>query len=58
MKIENGKWKIKTIKGSPSKRPRWGKHAGKKYGKYKICDERSYSYRVPGLIERIFLDWF
>jgi NAD(P)-dependent dehydrogenase (short-subunit alcohol dehydrogenase family) len=38
--------------------PDWGKHARKKYGKYKICDERFYSYWVPGLIELIFPDWF
>ena len=39
-------------------RPNWGNHARKKYGKYKICDERFYSYWVPGLIELIFPDWF
>src|ERR1700730_4916142 len=39
-------------------RPHWGNHARKKYGKYKICDERFYSYWVPGLIELIFPDWF
>ncbi len=39
-------------------RPDWGRHATKKYGKYKICDERFYSYWTPGLIERIFPDWF
>jgi hypothetical protein len=39
-------------------RPDWGKHARKKYGKYKICDERFYSYCVPGLVELIFPDWF
>jgi NAD(P)-dependent dehydrogenase (short-subunit alcohol dehydrogenase family) len=39
-------------------RPDWGKHARKKYGKYKICDDRFYSYWVPGLIELIFPDWF
>lgn len=38
--------------------PHWGNHAQKKYGKYKICDERFYSYWVPGLIERMFPDWF
>jgi NAD(P)-dependent dehydrogenase (short-subunit alcohol dehydrogenase family) len=38
--------------------PHWGNHARKKYGKYKICDERFYSYWVPGLIELIFPDWF
>ena len=31
---------------------------GKKSGKYKICDERFYSYWVPGLVELIFPDWF
>jgi NAD(P)-dependent dehydrogenase (short-subunit alcohol dehydrogenase family) len=39
-------------------RPDWGKYARKKYGKYKICDERFYSYWVPGLVEMIFPDWF
>jgi NAD(P)-dependent dehydrogenase (short-subunit alcohol dehydrogenase family) len=39
-------------------RPDWGKHARKKYGKYKICDDQFYSYWVPGLIELIFPDWF
>ena len=39
-------------------RPDWGRHATKKYGKYKICDERFYSYWTPGLIELIFPDWF
>jgi NAD(P)-dependent dehydrogenase (short-subunit alcohol dehydrogenase family) len=39
-------------------RPDWGKHARKKYGKYKICDEQFYSYWVPGLVELIFPDWF
>jgi hypothetical protein len=40
-------------------RPDWGNnHARKKYGKYKICDERFYSYRVPGLVALIFPDWF
>jgi NAD(P)-dependent dehydrogenase (short-subunit alcohol dehydrogenase family) len=38
--------------------PHWGKYARKKYGKYKICDERFYSYWVPGLVELIFPDWF
>ena len=27
-------------------------------GKYKICDERFYSYCVPGLVEMMFPDWF
>jgi len=39
-------------------RPNWGNHARKKYGKYKICDDRFYSYWVPGLVELIFPDWF
>jgi len=39
-------------------RPHWGNHARKKYEKYKICDERFYSYWVPGLVELIFPDWF
>jgi hypothetical protein len=39
-------------------RPDWGRHASKKYGKYKICDDQFYSYWVPGLIELIFPDWF
>jgi NAD(P)-dependent dehydrogenase (short-subunit alcohol dehydrogenase family) len=39
-------------------RPDWGGYARKKYGKYKICDERFYSYWVPGLVELIFPDWF
>src|ERR1700736_1958003 len=39
-------------------RPNWGNYARKKYGKYKICDERFYSYWVPGLVELIFPDWF
>jgi NAD(P)-dependent dehydrogenase (short-subunit alcohol dehydrogenase family) len=38
--------------------PHWGNYARKKYGKYKICDERFYSYWVPGLIELVFPDWF
>jgi NAD(P)-dependent dehydrogenase (short-subunit alcohol dehydrogenase family) len=38
--------------------PHWGNYARKKYGKYKICDERFYSYWVPGLVEMIFPDWF
>ena len=39
-------------------RPDWGRYARKRYGKYKICDERFYSYWVPGLVELIFPDWF
>jgi len=38
--------------------PHWGNYAREKYGKYKICDERFYSYWVPGLVELIFPDWF
>jgi NAD(P)-dependent dehydrogenase (short-subunit alcohol dehydrogenase family) len=38
--------------------PHWGDYARKTYGKYKICDERFYSYWAPGLIELIFPDWF
>jgi NAD(P)-dependent dehydrogenase (short-subunit alcohol dehydrogenase family) len=38
--------------------PHWGDHARKKYGRYKICDEKFYSYWVPGLIELMFPDWF
>ena len=39
-------------------RPDWGRYARRKYGKYKICDEKFYSYWVPGLVELIFPDWF
>ncbi len=38
--------------------PHWGNFARRKYGKYKICDEKFYSYWVPGLIELAFPDWF
>jgi hypothetical protein len=38
--------------------PTGGKHDRKKHGKYKICDERFYSYWVPGLVELILQDWF
>ena len=38
--------------------PHWGNYARKRYGKYKTCDERFYSYGVPGLVELIFPDWF
>src|ERR1700688_5257426 len=38
--------------------PHWGNYARKKYGRYKICDDKFYSYWVPGLIELIFPDWF
>jgi hypothetical protein len=36
--------------------PHWGKHSRKKYEKYKICDERFYSYWLPDLVELIFPD--
>src|ERR1700678_890174 len=39
-------------------RTHWGNYARKKYGKCKSCDERFYSYWVPGLVELIFPDWF
>jgi NAD(P)-dependent dehydrogenase (short-subunit alcohol dehydrogenase family) len=39
-------------------RPDWGKYAKKTYGNYKICDEKFYSYWVPGLVELAFPDWF
>jgi len=38
--------------------PHWGDYARRKYGRYKICDDKFYSYWVPGLIELIFPDWF
>lgn len=38
-------------------RPDWGKHAAKKYGKLKVCDDRFYSYWTPGLVELMFPDW-
>jgi NAD(P)-dependent dehydrogenase (short-subunit alcohol dehydrogenase family) len=38
--------------------PHWGNYARRRYGQYKICDERFYSYWVPGLVELIFPDWF
>jgi NAD(P)-dependent dehydrogenase (short-subunit alcohol dehydrogenase family) len=38
--------------------PHWGDYARKKYGAYKICDDKFYSYWVPGLVELIFPDWF
>jgi NAD(P)-dependent dehydrogenase (short-subunit alcohol dehydrogenase family) len=38
--------------------PDWGAYARKQYGKYKICDEKFYSYWVPGLVDLIFPDWF
>ena len=38
--------------------PHWGNYARKKYGRYKICDDKFYSYWVPGLIELVFPDWF
>ena len=39
-------------------RPDWGRYARKRYGKYKICDEKFYSYWVPGLVEMMFPEWF
>jgi NAD(P)-dependent dehydrogenase (short-subunit alcohol dehydrogenase family) len=39
-------------------RPDWGKFATRKYGKYKICDEKFYSYWTPGLIDLVFPDWY
>jgi NAD(P)-dependent dehydrogenase (short-subunit alcohol dehydrogenase family) len=39
-------------------RPDWGRYATKKYGKYKICDDRFYAYWTPGLIDLVFPDWF
>ena len=39
-------------------RPDWGRYARKKYGQYKACDKQFYSYWVPGLVEKIFPDWF
>jgi NAD(P)-dependent dehydrogenase (short-subunit alcohol dehydrogenase family) len=39
-------------------RPDWGAYARKQYGKYKICDDKFYSYWVPGLVDLIFPDWF
>jgi len=38
--------------------PHWGNYARKRYGKYKICDDKFYSYWAPGLIDLIFPDWF
>jgi NAD(P)-dependent dehydrogenase (short-subunit alcohol dehydrogenase family) len=48
-------YKFTDLDGS---QPHWGRHAKKKYGKYKICDPQFYSYWVPGLIDLIFPDWF
>ncbi len=44
-------------RGRPG-RPGWGTRARKKYGRYRICDERFCSYWFPGLVELIFLDGF
>jgi NAD(P)-dependent dehydrogenase (short-subunit alcohol dehydrogenase family) len=44
--------------GLDGTRPHWGSYARKAYGKYKSCDERFYSYWVPGLVEMMFPDWF
>ena len=38
-------------------RPDWGRYASKKYGKFKICDDRFYSYWTPGFIDVLFPDW-
>lgn len=38
--------------------PHWGDYARKKYGRYKICDDKFYSYWEPGLIDLAFPDWF
>jgi NAD(P)-dependent dehydrogenase (short-subunit alcohol dehydrogenase family) len=38
-------------------RPDWGRYASKKYGKFKICDHRFYSYWTPGVIDVLFPDW-
>jgi len=38
-------------------RPDWGRYAAKKYGKFKICDDRFYSYWTPGVIDVLFPDW-
>ena len=35
-----------------------GAYAEKTYGKFKICDEKFYSYWNNGLIDKIFPDWF
>lgn len=40
------------------RQPHWGNYARKTYGKYKICDDKFYSYWAPGLIDLIFPDWF
>jgi NAD(P)-dependent dehydrogenase (short-subunit alcohol dehydrogenase family) len=39
-------------------RPDWGAYAAKTYGKFKICDEKFYSYWNNGIIEKLFPDWF
>jgi NAD(P)-dependent dehydrogenase (short-subunit alcohol dehydrogenase family) len=39
-------------------RPDWGKYATNRYGEYKICDDKFYSYWMPGLIDLVFPDWF
>ena len=40
------------------RRPDWGAYAAKTYGKFKMCDEKFYSYWNNGLIDKIFPDWF
>jgi NAD(P)-dependent dehydrogenase (short-subunit alcohol dehydrogenase family) len=48
-------YKFTDLDGS---RPDWGRHATQKYGKYKICDEKFYTYWTPGLIDLVFPDWY
>jgi hypothetical protein len=48
----------RVLKKGLGRKPRWDKHGRKKYGKYKIRDERFYSYWVHGLVELTFPDWF
>jgi hypothetical protein len=51
--------KVKALEERAWKEARaGGKHASKRHGKYKICDERFYSYWVPSLVELISPDWF
>jgi NAD(P)-dependent dehydrogenase (short-subunit alcohol dehydrogenase family) len=39
-------------------RPDWGAYARRTYGRYKICDDKFYSYWEGGLIDMVFPDWF
>lgn len=48
-------YKLTDLDGT---RPDWGKYVLKEYGRFKTCDEKFYSYWTPGLIEKIFPDWF